>query len=81
MMFTPTHVLETRSKATPVQLVSSPNGVYLVTEQEWNKPVTPAFELRPKLGIFCCGTLVVGYRLKPIVVHKPNLVEPSVTHA
>jgi hypothetical protein len=65
-MFSPTHVLISRTKQTPVQLVASPKGYQLYTEQEWQIAQTPAFELRSKLGFFCRGIQVVGFRLEPI---------------
>lgn len=65
-MFTPTHVLISRTRETPVQLAASPQGYWLYTEQEWQAGRTPAFELRPKLGLYCLGTQVVGFRLEPL---------------
>lgn len=66
-MFTPTHLLVSRSRQTPVQLVASSKGYQLYTEQEWQQGRNPAFELRPKLGIFCQGVSVVGYHLQPLM--------------
>lgn len=65
-MFHPTHVLVSRTKETPVQLVPTNQGYVLYTQQEWGMGRTPAFELRSKLGIFCLGTPVTGYHLQPI---------------
>lgn len=65
-MFAPTHVLVSRGRKTPVQLMAAPHGFKLVTEQEWESDRTPAFEIRPKRGIYCQGVPVVGYRLEPI---------------
>lgn len=65
-MFSPTHVLVSRSKRTPVQLVASSNGYQLFTEPEWQAGKTPAFELRSKLGLFCQGVQIVGFRLEPM---------------
>ncbi|MFQ4135036.1 hypothetical protein PGN35_001840 [Nodosilinea sp. PGN35] len=66
MTFTPTHVLISRTKETPVQLAAGPKGYWLYTEAEWQKDTTPAFEMRPKLGLYCRGQQVVGFRLQPI---------------
>jgi hypothetical protein len=65
-MFLPTHVLISRAKATPVQLVAAPGGYHLYTEADWQQGRTPAFELKPKQGIYCQGVQVVGFRLQPI---------------
>jgi hypothetical protein len=65
-MFTPTHVLISRTKQTPVQLVAGPKGYQLFTEAEWQRGQDPAFELRSKLGLFCRGMAVVGFHLEPI---------------
>jgi hypothetical protein len=66
-MFSPTHALVSRSRQTPVQLIPGPKGYLLQTEQEWLSGSAPAFEMRPKLGFFCRGILVVGYSLQPLV--------------
>lgn len=66
MTFTPTHVLISRTKETPVQLVTGPRGYWLYTEAEAQKGTTPAFEVRPKLGIYCRGQQVVGFHLQPL---------------
>lgn len=63
--FTPTHVLISRTKETPVQLAAGPKGYWLYTQSEWQKDATPAFEMRPKLGLYCRGQQVVGFRLQP----------------
>lgn len=65
-MFSPTHVLVSRRKRTPVQLVASPKGYQLFTEPEWQAGKSPAFELRSKLGFFCQGVQVVGFHLEPM---------------
>ncbi|NJO41039.1 MAG: hypothetical protein HC769_10515 [Cyanobacteria bacterium CRU_2_1] len=65
-MFTPTHVLVSRSRKTPVQLISSAAGCKILTEPEWQRGSEPAFEIRPRQGFFCQGIPVVGYRLQPI---------------
>jgi len=67
-MFCPTHMLVSRSRRTPVQLMASPNGFYLVSELEIPQKREPSFEIRPKLGIFCKGIPLVGYRLEPLAV-------------
>ncbi|MBD1918833.1 MULTISPECIES: hypothetical protein [Cyanophyceae] len=66
MTFTPTHVLISRTKETPVQLVAGPQGYWLYTEAEAQKGTTPAFEVRPKLGFYCRGHQVVGFSLQPL---------------
>ncbi|NER78037.1 MAG: hypothetical protein F6K42_00335 [Leptolyngbya sp. SIO1D8] len=38
----------------------------IFTEKEWGKTTSPAFELHPKLGIFCRGVQVLGYELEPV---------------
>jgi hypothetical protein len=64
--FNPTHFLVSRTKETPVQLVAGPQGYWLYTESEWQRAATPAFEMRPKLGFYCRGQQVVGFRLQPL---------------
>lgn len=66
MMFSPTHLLVSRSRKTPVQMIAHTAGFQLLTEPEWQQGREPAFELRPKQGVFCKGTLVVGYHIEPI---------------
>ncbi len=65
-MFQPTHLLVSRSRQTPVQLVQSPKGFLLVTEPEWQQNRRPAFEIYPQRGFFCGGIPVVGYSLQPL---------------
>jgi hypothetical protein len=65
-MFNPTHVLVSRSRQTPVQLLPGPKGYRLQTEPEWRSGRTPAFEMGSKSGFFCGGIPVVGYSLQPI---------------
>lgn len=74
-MFNPTHVLVSRARRTPVQLVPKANGFDIVTEMEWQKKRQPAFEVRPKQGIFCQGTSVIGYHLEPIAVEAEAKAE------
>ncbi|NJL46729.1 MAG: hypothetical protein HC929_03530 [Leptolyngbyaceae cyanobacterium SM2_5_2] len=76
-MFSPTHVLISRTKQTPVQLVASPKGYQLYTEQEWQAAQTPAFELRSKLGFFCRGIQVVGFRLEPMAAVASAVAIPQ----
>ncbi len=65
-MFSPTHLLISRTKETPVQLVAAPGGYHLYTEAEWRQGNQPSFELKPKQGLFCRGMQVVGFRLEPL---------------
>lgn len=67
-MFSPTHLLVSRSRKTPVQLIPSANGFKVLTEPEWQKGSEPAFELRARQGFFCQGVSIVGYKLQPIQV-------------
>jgi hypothetical protein len=81
-MFTPTHLLVSRSKETPVQLVPSSNGFKVLTEVEWRQGSEPAFEMRPRQGFFCQGISIVGFSLQPIAVDAiPTADEKSVTPA
>ncbi len=65
-MFIPTHLLLSRSRSTPVKLVHSTQGFFLVTESEWQQQQKPAFEMRSHRGFFCQGIPVLGYTLQPI---------------
>lgn len=65
-MFNPTHLLVSRTRKTPVQLLPSEHGFKILTEPEWQRDREPAFEMRPKQGFFCQGMPVVGYSLQPI---------------
>ncbi len=67
-MFQPTHLLVSRSRQTPVQLVAAEHGFKIVTEIEFQADREPAFEIRSKQGFFCQGIPVVGYSLQPISV-------------
>ncbi|MBD3884341.1 hypothetical protein IFO70_21600 [Phormidium tenue FACHB-886] len=80
-MFTPTHVLVSRSRKTPVQLVPSANGFKVLTEPEWQRGSEPAFEMRPRQGFFCQGVSVVGFKLEPIAVDALSLSEQSASSA
>ena len=71
-MFQPTHLLISRSRKTPVQLVPSNAGFKVLTEQEWQQNNEPAFELRAHLGFFCRGIPVVGFSLQPIDLEVPG---------
>ena len=77
-MFNPTHLLVSRSKQTPVQLVRSSRGFALVTETEWGQHCQPTFELRSKRGIFCKGVQVVGYSLQPLKIQESSTVSAPV---
>lgn len=79
-MFQPTHLLKARSQKTPVQLIPSQQGFQILTEPEWQQNREPAFEIRPKQGIFCRGVLVVGYNLEPIATEATR-TEAEVTSA
>lgn len=65
-MFKPTHLLVSRSKQTPVQLVPSPKGLFIATESDWQQHRQPSFEMHPRRGFFCQGIPVLGYSLQPI---------------
>lgn len=68
-MFNPTHLLISRSRKMPVQLIPSANGFKILTEPEWQQGKEPAFEIRARQGFFCQGIPVVGYNLQPIQVN------------
>jgi hypothetical protein len=72
-MFKPTHLLVSRSQATPVQLINSQKGYFLVTETEFTNHNEPAFELQAKRGIFCKGIPVVGYSLQLLVPNSQSI--------
>ncbi len=65
-MFSPTHLLVSRSRQTPVHLLPSQSGFFLFTETEWQQHRQPAFELHSKRGFFCQGIPVIGYSLQPL---------------
>lgn len=69
-MFEPTHLLVSRSRQTPVQLVPNPQGFSLLTESEWQQQRQPAFELHQSRGFFCQGIPVVGYSLQPLAIEE-----------
>jgi hypothetical protein len=71
-MFTPSHLLVTRSKKTPVQLIPSEQGFKILTEIEYDRGTEPIFEMRNKLGFFCQGIAVIGYTLEPIDTPTPE---------
>ena len=75
-MFQPTHLLVSRSRQTPVQLIASEQGFKVMTEIEVQQGREPAFELRPKQGFFCQGILVVGYSLQPISLETEVSQQP-----
>ncbi len=76
-MFHPTHLLISRSRQTPVQIVPFEKGFKVLTEQEWQRGTEPAFEMRTKQGFFCQGIPVVGYSLQPIMAETET--QPSKT--
>jgi hypothetical protein len=76
-MFTPTHLLVTRSKKTPVQLIPYEQGFKVLTEIEFQRGSEPLFELRNKLGFFCQGIAVVGYALEPMEGISPTAEETA----
>jgi hypothetical protein len=78
-MFTATHLLVSRSRKTPVQLVPSEKGFKLLTEPEWQRGSDPAFEMRPKQGFFCQDIPVVGFSLQPIAVNSSSSQEKTIT--
>lgn len=65
--FQPTHQLVSRSRKIPVMVVTGADRSQVYTEQEWLENRNPAFELHPKLGLFCRGVQVVGYQLESLV--------------
>jgi hypothetical protein len=75
-MFKPTHLLVSRSKQTPVHLLTTVRGFALVTEAEWQQNQPPAFEIRSKLGFFCHGTPVLGYSLQPLTTKTSQEFSP-----
>lgn len=74
-MFQPTHILVSRSKRTPVQLIPAVTGCKLLTEQDWQTKREPMFELRARQGFFCLGIPVVGYSLQPLDISAPANTE------
>ncbi len=67
-MFQPTHLLVSRTRQTPVQIIPAEHGFKIITESEWQRGSEPAFEIRSKQGFFCQGISVVGYSLQPIEI-------------
>jgi hypothetical protein len=65
-MFSPTHILISRTKETPVQLMATRGGYKLYTEVDLQQGREASFELKPKQGIFCQGIPVVGFQLAPM---------------
>lgn len=66
-MFQPTHLLVSRTRQVPVQLIKQQQFLQLLTESEWQNGTEPAFEFHTKRGFFCKGIAIVGYSLQPIV--------------
>lgn len=79
-MFNPTHVLVSRSRQTPVQLIPAENGYKLLTEPEWQQDREPAFEMRPRQGFFCQGISVVGFKLEPIALEAATSSTEEASH-
>ncbi|MGG6294304.1 hypothetical protein ACQ4M4_07775 [Leptolyngbya sp. AN02str] len=82
-MFQPTHWLVSRSQKTPIQLIPGEAGFRLLTEIEANKGAEPAFEIRPRLGIFCRNVPITSYSLQPIPANQLQPVaqtNPPVVH-
>ena len=77
--FQPTHTLVSRSRRLPVQLVPGRERHWVVTEQDWRKGGEPAFQLHPKLGFFCRGIQVLGYRLEPLESEAESSSSPGET--
>ena len=65
-MFNPTHLLISRSRHIPVQLIQGAKGYFLQTKQDWQANREPAFAMSSSLGVYCRGIAVVGYHLEPI---------------
>ncbi|WP_008311527.1 hypothetical protein [Leptolyngbya sp. PCC 6406] len=65
-MFQATHILVSRSRRIPVIVTSGTERSQIYTQQEWEQEKPPAFELHSKLGMFCRGIQVLGYRLEPV---------------
>lgn len=65
-MFQPTHHLVSKTRRIPVQLITTPQGASLLTEDEWRKGTPPAFSIHPKRGFFCHDVQVLGFNLEPI---------------
>lgn len=68
-MFSPTHVLISRTKETPVQITAARGSYKLYTEADIQQGREASFELKPKQGIFCQGVPVVGFQLAPIAAN------------
>jgi hypothetical protein len=66
-VFQPTHLLVSRTRQVPVQLIKQQQFLQLLTEPEWQNGTEPAFEFHTKRGFFCKGIAIVGYSLQPIV--------------
>jgi hypothetical protein len=68
-MFSPTHLLISRTKETPVQIAAARGGYKLYTEVDIQQGREASFELKPKQGIFCQGVPVVGFQLAPMAAN------------
>lgn len=81
VMFQPTHWLVSRSRRLPVVVTSSPEKSLIYTEDEWNAGKSPAFELHPKLGMFCRGVQVLGFALEPMEDSAATMSAASLVQA
>jgi hypothetical protein len=75
--FQPTHLLVSRTRQVPVQLIKQQQSLRLATEAEWQSGEEPAFEFQPKRGFFCKGIQIVGYSLQPIAPEAAAQSEPA----
>jgi len=80
-MFQATHLLISRAKQIPVQLVTGTKGFQILTETEWAQNREAAFVFHPKLGFSCHGVSVVGYSLQPITADFETRTPASVPTA
>ncbi|MGD1859686.1 MAG: hypothetical protein ACFB0E_06920 [Leptolyngbyaceae cyanobacterium] len=67
-MFQPTHWLVSRSRKVPVAVEPRGEKTLVFTEPEWNRTDPPAFELHVRMGMYCRGVQVLGYKLEPMSV-------------
>lgn len=74
-MFQPTHWLVSRSRKVPVMVKSQGEKTLVFTETEWGKTAAPAFELHARMGMYCKGVQVLGYKLEPMPVTATTVVE------
>lgn len=79
--FNPSHVLVSRNRKTPVQLLPAAKGFKVLTELEWQAGQEPAFEMHPRQGFFCKGIPVVGFKLQPLDAEAAQASSTATTHA